>query len=85
MLHRMSTPVETLRGKQGLAARSEVGLVRSEVACRVCSGEEYENFLEARGYRVVQCKNCGLWFVNPQPTAEELAQFHASYDDGEHV
>jgi SAM-dependent methyltransferase len=31
----------------------------------------------------VQCRNCGLWFANPQPTADELAQFYASYDDGD--
>ena len=66
-----------------LARGSETSEVRNKVACRICSGEECEPFLEARGYRIVQCKNCGLWFVNPQPTARELAQFYASYDDGE--
>src|SRR5579859_97275 len=69
--------------KEGLAPRSVAAGTRSEVACRICSSEEYELFLEARGFRIVQCKSCGLWFVNPLPTTEELAQFYASYDDGE--
>jgi len=53
------------------------------VDCRICAGEEHETFLKARGYRIVRCRSCGLWFVNPQPTLEELAQFYARYDDGE--
>lgn len=53
------------------------------MACRICSGKEHETFLEARGYRIVRCRSCGLWFMNPQPTAEELIQCYARYDDGE--
>jgi 2-polyprenyl-3-methyl-5-hydroxy-6-metoxy-1,4-benzoquinol methylase len=53
------------------------------VRCRICSGGEHETFLEVRGYRIVRCRSCGLWFVNPQPTADELSQFYAKYDDGE--
>ena len=53
------------------------------VECHVCSSLDHGLYLEARGYRIVQCRNCGLWFVNPQPTEEELRQFYATYDDGE--
>lgn len=56
---------------------------RACVECHVCSGWEHDSYLEARGYRIVRCRNCGLWFVNPQPTEEELRQFYATYDDGE--
>ena len=56
---------------------------RSVVACHVCSSTDDATYIEARGYRIAQCRNCGFWFVNPQPTAEELRQFYATYDDGD--
>ena len=56
---------------------------RSVVACHVCSSTDDTTYIEARGYRIAQCRNCGLWFVNPQPTVEELRQFYATYDDGD--
>src|SRR6266436_5699968 len=56
---------------------------RTAVACHVCSSTNDKIYVEARGYRIVQCTNCGLWFVNPQPTAEELRQFYSTYDDGD--
>jgi SAM-dependent methyltransferase len=56
---------------------------RQTVPCHLCSGTDEVTYLEARGYRIAQCRNCGLWFVNPQPTVEELRQFYATYDDGE--
>lgn len=55
---------------------------RSTVACHVCSGTDDATYLEARGYRIARCKNCGFWFVNPQPTMEELREFYATYDEG---
>lgn len=44
---------------------------------------ENSTHLLARGYRIVQCAECGLWYVNPQPTHEELNLFYARYDDGD--
>jgi SAM-dependent methyltransferase len=58
-------------------------VTRQTVSCHLCSGADEVTYLEARGYRIAQCRNCGLWFVNPQPTVEELRQFYATYDDGE--
>jgi len=58
-------------------------ITRQTVACHLCSGTDEVTYLEARGYRIAQCRGCGLWFVNPQPTVEELRQFYARYDDGE--
>lgn len=55
---------------------------RLTVACHVCASTENTTYIEARGYRIAQCRNCGLWFVNPQPTVEELRQFYSTYDDG---
>ncbi len=53
------------------------------VACHVCAGTDDRTYIEARGYRIAQCRSCGLWFVNPQPTTKELKEFYAAYDDGE--
>lgn len=56
---------------------------RSLIPCHVCSCGNFHPYIEARGYRVVRCGICGLWYVNPQPTPDELAQFYAEYDEGE--
>lgn len=56
---------------------------RETVFCRICGGDNESPYLSARGYRIVRCGECGLWYVNPQPTPEELSQFYATYDDGE--
>jgi SAM-dependent methyltransferase len=57
-------------------------LARRTVPCHACSSNDDATFLEARGYRIARCRNCGLWFVNPQPTTEELKHFYATYDEG---
>jgi SAM-dependent methyltransferase len=57
--------------------------VRKTIACHVCSNTEDVSYLEVRGYRIAECGKCGLWYVNPQPTPEELREFYANYDDGE--
>lgn len=57
--------------------------MRKMVECHVCSMADDVVYLEARGYRITQCRSCGLWYVNPQPALEELKQFYATYDDGE--
>lgn len=56
---------------------------RKVVTCRVCTSENHVIYLRARGYSIARCRQCGLWYVNPQPTAEELSEFYAQYDDGE--
>lgn len=56
---------------------------RATVPCHVCGGTNDGTYLEARGYRIARCRDCGLWFVNPQPTVEELRDFYSRYDDGE--
>lgn len=56
---------------------------RAAVPCHVCSSTDDVTYLEARGYRIARCRNCELWFVNPQPTVEELRQFYATFDLGD--
>jgi len=56
---------------------------RETVSCRICGSRGESAHLLARGYRIVRCVECGLWYVNPQPTPEELGRFYANYDDGD--
>lgn len=56
---------------------------RLMVSCRSCGGNKESTYLLSAGYRIARCEECGLWYVNPQPTAEELSQFYARYDDGD--
>src|SRR5579864_5903285 len=54
--------------------------VRSTVCCRLCDSPRFATYLEGRGYRVVQCRDCGLRYINPQPTDSELRDFYADFD-----
>lgn len=36
-------------------------------ACPLCKGRRLDDYLESNGRSIVQCKNCGLLFVNPRP------------------
>ena len=66
-----------------VATAVPIPIHRMMVPCHVCSSTDEATYIEARGYRIARCKNCGLWFVNPQPTVDELREFYTTYDDGE--
>jgi ubiquinone/menaquinone biosynthesis C-methylase UbiE len=47
------------------------------IKCNLCAAEETVVIQKAEGlYNVVKCKICGLVYVNPQPTPEELVNFY---------
>lgn len=49
-------------------------------ACHVCEGPRVYYVFSTSGYRVVRCDDCGLVFLNPQPSDEELARiYNADY------
>ncbi len=56
---------------------------RMAAPCHACLSTDNDTYIQARGYRIAQCRNCGLWFVNPQPSVEELQQYYATYDSGD--
>lgn len=58
-------------------------VTRERVRCHVCGRTEVSSFLEARGFALVKCRNCGLVYVNPQPTDAELAELYATHDQGD--
>ena len=52
----------------------------SAKACHVCGGARFYYLFSAADYRVVRCDDCGLVFLNPQPSDDELARiYNADY------
>jgi len=48
--------------------------------CHVCQGARFYYLFSVSDYRVVRCDDCGLVFLNPQPSDTELARiYHAHY------
>lgn len=53
---------------------------RTSVGCRICDSPHFSEYLQGRGHRIVECIDCGLRYVNPQPTERELRDFYAGFD-----
>src|SRR6185312_7218031 len=45
-------------------------------ACHVCEGTRIYYLISTADYRLVRCDDCGLIFLNPQPSDNELAQIY---------
>ena len=60
-----------------------------EVACNICGSSESlplfstNDYITHTAHKIVQCKSCGLTYVNPQPTKEELPSFYPEIYYGE--
>jgi len=52
------------------------------VNCSLCTASEYTIFRQIDGYRLVKCKGCGLVYLNPRPTQQEI---HEEYSAGYHI
>ncbi|MDR3377122.1 MAG: glycosyltransferase [Verrucomicrobiae bacterium] len=46
--------------------------------CHVCKSTRVYYLFSACDYRVVRCEDCGLVFLNPQPSEEELARIYGA-------
>ncbi len=44
--------------------------------CHLCKSERIYYLFTISGNRAVRCEDCGLVFLNPQPSEEELTQIH---------
>lgn len=57
-----------------------------EIQCDLCKSDDYELMFELKDYlhhiegtfRLVRCRRCGLMYLNPQPTREELKKYYPS-------
>lgn len=50
-----------------------------EHACPLCGGMDFEPRAARDGFRMVECRACSLWYLNPMPTEAALASL---YDEG---
>jgi len=48
------------------------------VNCIICGLDNTQKLLIKNSYNIVKCKNCGLVYVNPRPTKEELVRLYSS-------
>ncbi len=60
-------------------AWSRDGVTLREVACNLCEATERRGLSIENGLAVVRCLRCGLVYVTPQPSADELAGFYDEY------
>ncbi len=49
------------------------------MACPVCGGEAHTRVGEKDGHVVVACSGCGLRYVDPMPSEQEIADYYAKY------
>jgi len=56
-----------------------MGAARESVPCHLCSSTRSRAYLEGRGFFVVRCEDGGLYWVNPQPSAQELAEIYRDF------
>ncbi|MEK7449980.1 MAG: class I SAM-dependent methyltransferase [Planctomycetota bacterium] len=48
-------------------------------ACNFCGSERAQFVLTENGLNIVRCRDCGLVYVNPRPTPEQLVRFYEQY------
>jgi len=53
-----------------------MGVYMQEVDCYNCGSEVHTYYASENGFNLVKCNQCGLLFVNPQPTEEDIEQAH---------
>lgn len=47
-------------------------------ACDCCGGQRLKKITQKRAYPIWRCCECGLYFVAPQPTNEELSRLYSA-------
>jgi len=47
------------------------------VYCECCNSINHDFVSEKRGWKILHCRNCGLFFVNPQPPDDYLAKIYS--------
>lgn len=62
------------RNKSGRCFKRDIKM--KEINCNLCEKKDEKELFWKNGYRIVQCKNCGLVYVNPQPEEEEIKQYY---------
>lgn len=50
-----------------------------QVRCQVCDNDNTQSIKKEGDWNIVQCKSCGLVYVNPQPGEDFLKEHYQSY------
>ncbi len=58
---------------------TEIALATHNFSCNFCVSSGAEPVARHNGFAIVQCRGCGLVYVNPRPAAEELIRLYAEY------
>jgi SAM-dependent methyltransferase len=62
------------------AINKEIELTgRVDVVCNLCRSNEAEIVARENGFNICRCLRCGLVYVNPQPTPQELDNYYRRY------
>jgi len=48
------------------------------INCNLCNSNEYKFFREIDGYYLVKCRNCGLVYLNPRPSQQEIKEKYSA-------
>lgn len=49
----------------------------NKILCNLCQSEKYRLMYNVNGYDIVKCEVCGLVYLNPQPSPEELEEIYS--------
>ena len=49
------------------------------IPCSLCGGYDTTPIAIQNGYRIVRCRGCGLVYVNPRPSEDDLSALYADY------
>lgn len=50
-----------------------------EVACEICGVNETKNIISTDKFNIVQCKRCGLVYMNPRPDEAWMNKYYEDY------
>lgn len=50
------------------------------VKCNLCQSDDTKKLYVKDSFNIVRCRKCGLVYVNPRPTLEELKEFYKEKD-----
>ena len=83
----MEAPAQGTRPAEDVTSRGQAAVATSReyIGCNLCGGDATRRVAAQRGFEIQRCCACGLVYVHPRPTAEQLAALYAGYHtrDGE--
>jgi 2-polyprenyl-3-methyl-5-hydroxy-6-metoxy-1,4-benzoquinol methylase len=59
-------------------------LETTSIPCHLCGCNEARDVIVNCGLKIVECRECGLVYVNPQPTAAAITEFHRTQSLADH-